>query len=188
MQWPMAPLRPSECRTKLIFYLIIHLNKIWYYWAYCSAFLNKFKSDSWELWSPCGGTRSAPRPAVLSKLFWRLSGGRGWALSSQLLLSVLDLWNSKSWWARNLALMNRQRLPSNNWLGFPRVIYHRRTTFRLCCCALEGYWNARRKPNDFNVSFIYRKIASINAPYWLINLVYGCFYIQDVLVNEMGFY
>ena len=34
----------------------------------------------------------------------------------------------------------------------------------------------------------YRKIASINERYELINLVFGCVYIQDVLLNEMGFY
>jgi hypothetical protein len=34
----------------------------------------------------------------------------------------------------------------------------------------------------------YRKVASVNACYWLINQVFGCAYIKNVLLNEMGFY
>ena len=51
------------------------------------------------------------------------AGGHKKVLSSQLLLSkaeilsVLDLRNSKSWWTRNLDIMNCPRPPPNSRLG-----------------------------------------------------------------------
>ena len=112
-------------------YLIVCLNKIWHCWAYCSVFLNKFKSDSWEPWSPCGGACAQhPGPSYCQGLFWWLSGVGGWVLSSQLrlskaeILSALNLRNSKSWWTCNLDIMNRPRLPPNNWLGSQGHLLH----------------------------------------------------------------
>ena len=63
-------------------------------------------------------------------LFWCISWVRGWVLSSQLrlskaeILSVLNLQNSKSWWTRNLDIMNRPRLPLNNRPGSQGHILH----------------------------------------------------------------
>ena len=120
----MAILARRNIELNWIFILIVCVNKIWYYWACRSAFLNKFKSDSWEPWSPCGGVRAQHLgPPSLQGLFWWLSGVRGWVLSSQLrlskveILSVLDLQNSKSWRTRNLDITNRPRFPPNNRLG-----------------------------------------------------------------------